>query len=75
MTCPTRCEIVALIIVNSVEKADRAQLDELDALFCNMQIQKRMDTDFFRVSLEQPLSLIGRIIHSSRCIAVFEILR
>lgn len=62
MTCPTRCEIVALIIVNSVEKADRAQLDELDALVCNMQIQKRMDTDFFRVSLEQPLSIIGRII-------------
>lgn len=55
MTCPTRCEIVALIIVNSVEKADRAQLDELDALVCNMQIQKRMDTDFFCVSLEQPL--------------------
>lgn len=47
MTCPTRCEIVALIIVNSVERADRAQLDELDALVCNMQIQKRMDTDFF----------------------------
>lgn len=73
MTCPTRCEIVALIIVNSVEKADRAQLDELDALVCNMQIQKRMDNDFFlcfsRTTLE-----FNRQDHGSRCIAVFEIL-